>query len=291
MCSRAVGVCVVFLCFSMSLEGQLPRVAAASLRAGGPLYAEADPMGGGGAGGGGGQAEFDAEQGHPFSRLLFGASVSTLGIGAQSGTNLGPRVDMRLFGNYTNFNYNFTQSGFRVALNVGMANTGAKVDFYPLRRFPLRISPGYLYLNRNRLAAKLHAESNATFTINNVEYASDNANPVYGTGRLLLGGSGFMATAGLGHYVSHTYKRMTFPFEAGVVFINTPVAQFNLFGTVCSQTTKLCEPAAQFPTFASNLAAQVKSWNQRVAPFHVYPIVEGGFAYSFNFPHRGGWPR
>lgn len=292
MCSRGVGVCVMLFAVSITLRAQLLPWPSSSFPAGIPMYEEPDPMGGGGAGGGGGQVEYDAERGQPFSRLLFGATVSTLGIGVQTGTNLGPRVDVRLFGNYTSINYNFTQSGFRIALNVGMANTGAKVDFYPLRRIPLRISPGYLYFNRNRVTAQLLAEPNATFTLNNVDYATANANPVHGTGRLLLGGNGLMATAGLGHYVSHTYKRLTFPFEGGVVFIRQPVAQFNLYGTVCNETLPhFCEPAAQFPTFATNLAAQVRSWNRRVAPFHIYPILVGGVAYSFNFPRRGGWPR
>lgn len=234
-----------------------------------------------------GQSEYDAVRDNPFSRLLVAGTVSTLGVGVHAGTNLEPRVDLRAFGNYTNVNHSFTQSGFHVGLNISMANFGAKVDLYPLRRFPLRISPGYLFFNGNRIAAALHAEKDATFTINNVQYASDNAHPVYGTGSLKLSGSGFMATAGLGHFLSHTYKRLSFPFEAGAAFINTPVARFNLFGDVCNLTIRSCQPAAQFPMFATNLAAQVKSWNQRVAPFHIYPIVEGGVAYSFSFRPRG----
>lgn len=237
-----------------------------------------------------GQAEYDAEQDNPFSRLLIAGTVSSLGIGAHTGTNLGPRADLRAFGDYTSINHNFTQSGFKIGLNIGLANFGAKVDVYPLHRIPLRISPGYLFYNGDRIAADLSAEKNATFTINNVQYASDNAHPVYGTGRLKLSGSGFMVTAGLGHFLSHTYKRLTFPFEAGVAFISQPVAQFNLYGEVCSQTTvKFCQPAAQFPTFETNLAAQVKTWNQEVAPYHIYPVFEGGVAYSFSLRHKVSW--
>lgn len=234
------------------------------------------------------QAEYDAEKDHPFSRLLLAGTVSTLGIGVHTGANLGPKIDLRAFGDYTNINHSFTQSGFNIGLNINMANFGAKVDLYPTHRFPLRISPGFLFYNGDRILASLHAEKNATFTINNVQYSSDNAHPVYGTGRLKLSGGGFMVTAGMGHFLSHAYKRLTFPFEAGVVFISDPVAQFNLYGEVCSETIPpLCKPAAQFPLFASNLAAQVKSWNQEVAPFHIYPIFEGGVAYSFGVRRRG----
>ncbi len=235
-----------------------------------------------------GQAEYDAEQEHPFSRVLLAGTVSTLGIGINTATNLGPKVDLRTFGDYTNINHSFAQSGFHIGLNIGMANFGAKADLYPLHRFPLRISPGYLFYNGDRIAANLRAETGATFTINNVQYASDDQHPVYGIGRLKLSGGGFMVTAGLGHFLSHSYKRLTFPFEAGVAFISTPVAQFNLYGEVCSMTNvRFCQPAAQFPTFATNLVAQVKTWNHEVAPYRIYPIFEGGVAYSFGLRRRG----
>ena len=244
-----------------------------------------DPMG---FGAGGGQAESSAERGNAFSRLAVGATVSTLGIGAQVGTNLGSRLDVRLFGSYDNLTHHFTRSRFRIALDIGFANAGFKVDVYPLRRFPLRVTPGYLFFNQNSLDATLHATPGATFTINNVEYASSSTSPVHGTGGLSLGGSGFMAMAGLGHVVSRARRRFTFPFEAGVVFINRPIAQFNLLGEVCSASGRsFCQPAAQFPTFADNLAAQVVSWNHTVAPYHIYPIVEGGVNYSFTLRRRG----
>ncbi len=272
-------LCLFFLCSSIALDGQGIRLLPP------PAFS---PYAGPGYGGGAGQVEYSAERGAAFSRFATGLSVSSLGIGLDAGTNLNPRVDLRLFGNYTNLTHRYTQSGFHIDLNVGMANAGATVDFYPLHRFPLRLSPGFLYVNQNRVAAQLHAETNATFTINNVDYASDNTDPVYGTGRLLLGGPGFMVTTGVGHVVSRSHKRFSFPFEAGMAFINTPVAQFNLFGQVCSVSgPRFCEPAAQFPTFAQNLAAQVASWNRDVAPFHIYPILKIGFAYSFTARRRG----
>jgi hypothetical protein len=269
-----------YLLFSFAVSAQAPDHSLS----GPPLaaLADPDPMGGGG------QAEYSAERGNAFTRVVTGVTVSTLGIGVDAGTNLGPRLDLRLFGNYTNITHSFSRSGFRIELNVGLANAGAMADFYPLHRFPLRFSPGFLYLNQNRIAASLHARPGATFTINNVEYASETADPVHGNGRLTLGGGGFMVTTGLGHIVSHTRKRLTFPLEAGVAFIHTPVVQFNLLGHVCGVNQPgICQPASQFPTFAENLATQVASWNRRVSPFHIYPVLEGGVAYSFELRGRG----
>ncbi len=236
-----------------------------------------DPLGGAE----GGQAEPSAFQYRAFTRLTGGATVSLLGMGVELGTNLGPRIDARIFGNYLNLTHNYSQSGFSIALNVEMENTGAKVDFYLLHRLPLRISPGYLFFNQNRVRADLLKQPGATFTINKIDWTSDNADPVNGIGRLLLGGRGFMVTSGLGHIVSHTRKHFTYPFEAGVVFIDTPRAILSFRGEICSADQTQCLPAAAYPNFATNLAAQVATWNRKVAPFHVYPIVEGGVAYSF----------
>lgn len=280
--SRAVAaISLLLLTPGIALHAQAPLAPLPHLAF---LSSDPNPMGGAGAG----QVQYSATRGGAFSLASASLAVSTLGIGAEAGTNLGQRVDLRVFANYTNLTHRYTESGFRVALNIALANTGAKVDFYPLPRVPLRISPGLLLFNHNRVQGNIRAQRDATFTINNVDYASSNADPVYGAGRLLLGGSGVMLTTGLGHYVSRTRKRFTFPFEAGVAFINTPKAQFNFFGTVCSETdVPVCAPASQFPGFTANLVEQVASWNRRVSPFHLYPVLQGGVTYSFSLRRRG----
>ena len=241
-----------------------------------------DPAGGGGAG----QSAPTAYRGGPFSHLTFATSVSMLGTGAQMGTKINPRFDARLFGNYLDFTHNFTDSGFNLKLNIAMANVGVKADFYPLHRIPLRITPGYLFVNQNRIRVDYVAQQNILFTVNHINWTSDNADPVHGTGRLSLGGTGPLITTGLGHIVSHSEKRFTFPFEAGVVFIHVPVVTFNMLGEICASGQTQCQPAATFPGFATNLAQQVASWNRTASAYHVYPILEAGVAYSFSWNRR-----
>jgi len=257
-----------------------------------------DPMGApagmGAAGGaaGGGQVDYSATRGGAFSLGGVGLAVSTLGIGAEFATNVTPRLDLRGFGNYTRLSYDFSRSGFGIGLQIGMANAGFKLDYYPplSRFFPLRISPGVLFANSNHVSASLHARHNATFTLNDVDYISSDTNPVSGSGRLSLGGRGVMLTAGFGHFVSRRRRGFSFPFEAGVAFISTPKAQFNLSGDVCSiNDPTFCRPAADFPDFYLNLAEQVATWNHRVNPFSIYPIVQAGVSYSFSFRRRGAY--
>lgn len=215
-----------------------------------------------------------------FTRLTLGGGVSPLGTGVAVATNLSPHLDLRGIGNIFNFNYDFQQSGFNIHVNADLVNAGVLADYYPFHK-GFRISPGFLFHNTNRVRADLAAGPGATFTINDVTWNSDDADPVHGTGRLLLGGSGFMVTAGYGHIVSRSHRHFTFPFEAGVAFIHTPLATLDLAGKICSSQGTNCQEAAAYPGFASNLAAQLVKWNHDAAPFHIYPIVSGGIAYTF----------
>jgi len=231
--------------------------------------------------GGGGQVEPAAYADRYLTRMSVSGTTSTLGTGFALATNLPYRIDARVFGNITAFNWKLTQSGFYIVVGIRMANTGAVADYYPWKS--LRFSPGFVFYNTDHVDASLQAGAGATFTLNNITYISDNANPVFGEGGIRLGGRGFVATTGWGHYVSRNEKRWHFPFEAGAAFINKPVITFALQGEVCQAQGYNCVPAATFPGFETNLNEQLASWNKRVAPFHIYPIVQGGVTYTFRY--------
>ena len=90
-----------------------------------------------------------------------------------------------------------------------------------------------------------------------------------------------MLTTGYGRMVSRTEKHWSFPFEAGVAFIDTPKVILNLAGQICTAQGIDCQPAASFPGFSDALATQMADWNRNAAPFHIYPVVQGGVAYTF----------
>lgn len=233
----------------------------------------------------GGQIDPSAYRVERFSRFTSYTSLSSLGLGEHLSTNVSPYLDVRIFGNYLPVNHSLTRTGVRIAANAEFANVGALADFYPLR-MPLRLSAGYLLFNGDRLRVDLQGQPNAVITLNNVDWYSDNADPLHGTARLTLGGNGLLLTAGYGRIVSRSDKHLTFPFEAGVAFIGTPHATIDLSGQVCSSAGTNCQPAATFPGFANALTSQLASWNKDAVPFHIYPIVEGGVAYTFHIRSR-----
>lgn len=227
-----------------------------------------------------GQVEPSAYRRRAFTRLTVYGDVSTLGTEAQIATNLSTHLDLRMIGGYLNLTHNFTQSNFNIRLNLEMPHAAAMMDYYPFHN-GFRISGGYLYYNSNRVRADLAAEPGATFTINDVEWTSSATDPVRGTGRLLLGGTGPALMTGWGHILSRSHRHLTFPVEGGVVFINSPAASLNFAGEICTAQQTNCQQAATYPGFSSSLAAQVANWNKRVEPFHIFPVIEVGVAYTF----------
>jgi hypothetical protein len=265
---------LILAAFPLALPAQLPATGPLSSPYSFTMNPEPDLLAGGA-----GQVEPAAFGDRNFSRLTVRSTGSTLGTGAELATNLPHHFDLRVFGNYTNFTYNFEQSQFNIGVNLEMTNTGAQVDYYPWKSF--RISPGYLMYNSDRVRADLQAQDGATFTINHVTYNSDDADPIHGIGRLVLAGRGFMVTTGWGHIVSRSRHHFTFPFEAGAAFISTPKVLFELQGDICAAQGYECREVDDYPGFTANLNTQLASWNKTVAPFHVYPLVEGGVAYTF----------
>jgi hypothetical protein len=238
-----------------------------------------EPMEGGGAG----QVVPAGYGERPFTKIAIGGGVGLLGTGGEVAINLPFRLDARAFGNYLNYTYSFPKNDFNVAVNADMANSGVMVDYYPWKA--LRISPGYMLYNSDRIRGDVLAGRGATFTINNVDYGSDDADPVYAIGRLVLAGRGFMVTTGWGHIVSRSSKHWSFPFEAGVAFIDTPRVFFDIYGKICSDTGTNCASPTAYPGFENNLQAQLSSWNNQVSPFHIYPVIRGGVAYTFRIRH------
>ena len=237
------------------------------------------------ANGGGGQVEPSAYRLERFTRLSLYTALSPLGLGEHLSTNLSPQIDLRVFVNYLSLNHNFTRSGFNIAGNGEFVNVGSFADYYPFHK-PFRFSPGFLFYNGSRIRADLKAQQNASLTLNNVDFFSDNANPLRGIGRLTLSGSGFLITAGYGRIASRSERHFSFPVEAGIAFINRPKATLDVTGQLCSASGANCQAAATYPGFADALAAQLVTWNKQLAPLHTSPLVEGGVAYTFSIRRR-----
>jgi hypothetical protein len=220
----------------------------------------------------------------PFSRIAFFGGFSPLGIGFQTATNLNRHFNLRANGNYFNYTAsNISTEGFDVTAKLKMSSAGASLDYYPFHA-GFRVSPGVLFYNQNHADATFVAASGTSFTLdNNTYYSASGANAVVGQGAFGLGNGSpaFTATTGWGNVIPASGRHLSFPFEIGAAFIKSPTVALNLSGFVCNAQGQNCVNVATDATAQSDLAAQVKKYQNDVNLLKTYPIVSFGVAYNF----------
>jgi len=220
----------------------------------------------------------------PFSRIAFGGGVSPLGIGIQTATILNRHFNVRAGGNYFNYTANnISTEGFNVSAKLKMSSAGASLDYYPFHA-GFRLSPGLLFYNGNHASATFVAASGTSFTLDNhTYYSASGANAVVGNGGFGLGNGrpAFTATTGWGNVIPASGRHFSFPLELGVAFIKSPTVALNLSGYVCDAQGQNCVNVATDATAQSDLAAQVKKYQNDFDPLKTYPIVSFGVAYNF----------
>ena len=234
----------------------------------------------------------------PFSKLAVGGGISPLGVQVSMTTNLNPHLNLRTSGNFFNYSTNFTTSGISADAQLNMKSAGTALDIYPFHK-GFRVSPGILFFNGNQVTASANVPGGTSFTLNNHDYYSANANSKTGAtpvnGKALLNmhptKPAFTITTGWGNTIPRR-GHWSFPFEIGVALAGAPSLKVNLDGwacydkaqTQCTDISSKTDPIAL--EIQSNLAAQVGKWTRDVEPLKTYPIASFGVAYSFGLRNR-----
>jgi len=232
----------------------------------------------------------------PFSRIGLGADISPLGVGIKSAIVLGHDFDARLMGNFLSIDTgNFKVDGFEVNANIHFDSAAAALDFYPLGSM-VRISPGLLFLNGNKVTVASELNPGTSFTLNGQTFYSANLNAV--TGAVPLSGAGVLGlhshamaptiTAGFGKFIPRSNRHWSFPSEFGVAFTGAPTANVNVSGwacadarqTKCSDVGNPANPVAIL--FNNSLNAQLTKWRKDLGKVTIYPLFSYSVMYSFN---------
>jgi hypothetical protein len=240
--------------------------------------------------GGGGQVLASPMRGSPgamgpLSRFALGVGISTTGINLQAATNLNRFMNVRATGNYFKYTLNnIKTNGFTVDANLNFASASASVDFYPFPSHGFRLSPGVLFDNQNAASATFAVAGGTSFSLNNMTYYASASNPVLGTGGLGLHkqNPALTMTTGWGNMIPRKGGHLSFPFEIGAAFTGAPSLNIALTsGQICDAQGQNCVNVATDADVQQNLAAQVAKYTKDLNALKIYPIVSGGFAYSF----------
>jgi hypothetical protein len=207
-----------------------------------------------------------------------GVKVSTLGIGGEAAVPVGHRSNVRVGFNLFNYSRSFNKDGVTYNGTLNLRSAQATYDFFLVG--PFHLSPGVLLYNGNQLTANASVPGGKTFTLNNVNYLSDAADPVNGTGKLSVSKAAPMVLIGLGNLVPRSHHFST-TFEVGAAYQGPPRIALNLTGSVCDTTGTFCRSISADPTVQSNIVAEQSKLDKKASPFRFYPVISFGIGYKF----------
>lgn len=207
-----------------------------------------------------------------------GAKVSTLGIGGEVAFPATPRSNLRFGFQLFNYTRTFNKDGITYRGTLNLRSVEALYDFFLIGG--LRVSPGVLLYNGNDFSAKATVPGGKSFTLNNVDYFSDPANPITGTGRLDHYKTAPMVLLGFGNLV-RGHRHFTVSFELGAAYQGPPRTKLDLAGNVCDASGLGCRSISSDPTAQSNIVTEENKINKNISPLRFYPIVSLGLGWRF----------
>jgi hypothetical protein len=206
-------------------------------------------------------------------------SISSLGWGVQAARPLPHRSDLRGGFNFFTYNTSFTEDGADYATDVRLRSVNVQFDKYLLAGF--FASGGALVWNGNKGESKVSVAGGQSFSLGNVSYISNAANPVHGDSAITFQKFAPLLSLGYGNLASKGHFAYTV--EAGVAFHGTPQATLSLAGSACTSTILgvICQDIATNPGIQNDVAAQQQKINDDISNYRYYPILQFSIGYKF----------
>jgi hypothetical protein len=206
-------------------------------------------------------------------RIGVGVKLSTLGGGIEAATRLTRHSNVRAGFNTFAFDHDFTKDGVAYVGHLNLRSLQANYDWFPFGG-SFHLSPGLLVHNGNRVRADASMPMDQS-------YGANFTRPITGNGTIEFSRVAPMLLVGWGNLVSRRGKRLSFPFEIGVIYHGAPRASLNMNGVVCDSSGVYCLDAASDAMVQNGIRAEQSKLNHDVSPFKFYPVISFGVGYSF----------
>jgi hypothetical protein len=207
-----------------------------------------------------------------------GVKVSMLGIGGEVALAVSHRSNVRFGFNAFSYGHTFDKDGVTYKGTLDLRSAQATYDLFFLKEF--HISPGILIYNGNKLTANASVPGGQSFTLNNVNYLSDPADPVTGTGKLTVYKAAPMFLVGFGNLVPRS-RHFSTSFEIGAAYQGPPRVTLNLSGSACDSTGLFCRSITSDPTIQANVVSEQAKLNKSASPYKFYPVISFGVGFKF----------
>ena len=211
----------------------------------------------------------------------FDVKGSLLGIGVEGAMSVTHRTNLRAGFNMLGYSRGFNKDDIAYDGHLSFKTVEAHYDIFPFAG-SFRVSPGVLLYAGTPITASASVPGTQTFSLGGVQYLSDPAAPVTGSGKISFNRAAPMATFGWGNLVSRKEgAHFSVPVELGIAFQGSPQAALNLTGNVCDTTGANCRSIASDSTVLANIQSEQTKLNNSMSFFKVYPIISVGFGYKF----------
>jgi hypothetical protein len=216
----------------------------------------------------------------PFSQFALGFVSGIGGFGFQAATPLATKINLRVGGNFFDYNLQVTEQGIPIEGAIRLRSLNVGVDVYPYRG-GFHSTPGLTLYNGNRMTATTNIAGGQHFTINDTDYVSDPADPVHGHFDVRLGRKiAPSITMGFGNMLKRS-SHWTMQTDFGVQFIGAPKFTLQMDGSVCTQQDGCGNRVLDDPGTVRDLAQQQADVNSAIQPLRFYPILTTAISYRF----------
>jgi hypothetical protein len=197
--------------------------------------------------------------------------MSSLGAGIEIATPITHRSNLRAGFNAFALNKSFTNDRVAYSGRLTLRSLQVTYDWFP-RGGSFHISPGLIY-NGNWVKA------GASMPL--AQPQSNFASQVTGSGKIEFYKVAPMFLVGWGNLIPRANRRLSFPFEFGVIYHGAPRASLKANGVLCDPSGANCLDAASDPAVQSGIQAEQSTLTRAVSPYRFYPVVSAGIGCSF----------
>ncbi len=219
--------------------------------------------------------------GNETGNIGLALKLSSLGPGAEVAFPIRNKLNVRGGVNFFEYSRNFSKDGIQYVGNLYFRSGEANVDWFPIGH-QIHFSPGLIFYNGNKVQAVGSVPGGQTFTLNNVSYSSQPADPIRGTGTLDFTKVAPTFRVGFGNLVPRSAKHWSILAEVGIAYTGTPRTVLGFAGHACSPpNSNNCFDAATDPTVQANVQAEQNKINKDLTLFKFYPLISFGVGYKF----------
>lgn len=212
-----------------------------------------------------------------------GVKASTLGLGVEAAVRLHRRLNARVAMHRFSYSRDFedTDSGLTYRGTLSLQSVSAYLDLFPFGG-GFHISPGMVFANGNEVRLAADVPAGDTVSIDDVDYLSAAGNPIAASGAVTVASARPALVLGWGNLVPRS-RRVSVPFELGVVFQGAPTARLDYTGTACAPNGQNCRSIATDPVIQAQIRNEEAQLNDDLSlgALRYFPVLSIGIGFRF----------